>query len=301
MGLNNESAYLKNEDNSPDDKEKLEDKFFSLLNQLPSELQKHWRDRLRFEDNPRKAVAGLMEIIRRREDALNQPTILKRGIILESNLSKEEKIRRENLIGRIIDEVKRNGLGMIGEGRTSQVFVSEVDSRFCYKVIVDTEVGQRIYRQGNNVAQEVDYLDMIISRMGDRALVPKPYYYQMGPNIHFYVMERIPGGIDLEKILTGEVSLPQNFDLEKFSHQLRIFIQEMNQIGIYHRDFISAGRRIIYGRNIMIDKDNNPWVIDFGSAVMDFGEDSVFRKGMYISDEEAIERIIDILKSKVYA
>lgn len=232
----------------------------SLLKKLPQELALRWEKKLsENKQDPKEIVAALKEIIAEREKDAKQPFanfLSEEERVYDDKLDQNLRERTVDLIKLVAQEARDGKINTIGEGQTAKVATSKIDDSFCYKSITDPKK----YSEGNSVKKEMEFLDELTSDEIKKTgvIVPRPYYYQMGPQAHVCVMERL----DLTKvaeIVDGLKPLPQNFNFESFFHSLNNFISTMHSKGIYHRD--------LHGGNVLIDnKTGAPCVLDFGSA-----------------------------------
>ncbi len=122
-----------------------------------------------------------------------------------------------------------------------------------------------------------------LREIDDVVRVPNPYYSikaktQSGDNVHALVMERLDA-VSLSDVIEGRENLPENFNIDLFFSSLENFFTKMHKEDIFHRD--------AQDRNIMVGKNGEPFVIDFGNG-----------KKMYFGDEDPYREFDDI-KSKV--
>jgi len=102
--------------------------------------------------------------------------------------------------------------------------------------------------------------------------VPKLLAYLKNPttNEKFILMERIVGPT-LGDVLDFKEPIPNNYNHDLFWVQLNNYLNKMHAGGIHHRD--------LHKRNIMIDADGGPVIIDFGTAGRSFGsEDNPYKE-----------------------
>lgn len=162
----------------------------------------------------------------------------------------------ENEVLARIEEIGKTGR-VIGEGSTAKVFICESDPQVCYKIIANNKVF-RI-----STEQEMKLQDSALRC----ARVPKPLFCIKGKNVEALIMERIKGHT-LQEILEGGAELPKEFQFERAFEEIDQFIKNLNTNRIYHRDLAE--------KNIMIDKEGNPWIIDFGKGTRAFSEGEAY-------------------------
>jgi serine/threonine protein kinase len=156
----------------------------------------------------------------------------------------------------------------IGSGNFSQVY-RDTGSGIAYKKMKMNE------RPKNNVFEECAFLEKVHTIQDDYVRVPfpiasfvadiKPDNFPRVVRQSVLLMEEI-NGTSLDKFLPKEPGLeplmrfPEGFNPAEFFGRLKVFIEKMHALGIYHRD--------VFTRNIMIEQETgNPILIDFGDAV----------------------------------
>ncbi len=189
----------------------------------------------------------------------------------------EEEIARELLSG--LDE-------KIGEGESSDVLIDSQRGDVCYKIITE----------GFHVCtpkEEAEFLEEVRSIRSD-IKVPAPLMtisidveLDSGEERHInaLAMERIHG-VTLEEIHFKEEPFPTEAEPESMEdfkelratfREMRELIEEMNRnLDIYHNDLSE--------RNIMLDKNGDCWLIDFGEAKRKYFQDKVSH-----SDDEKLK------------
>jgi phosphoribosyl-ATP pyrophosphohydrolase len=160
-----------------------------LFKKLPPELAAKWRDKfIKEKQTPEKIRQTLEEIIAERKSSTKEFFSVYEEKIFENNLEGGLQKITEELIEHIAAEAIENKLNCIGEGFTAKVVTSKIDSRFCFKVITN----QKEYSKGNNVREEMEFLDKVCDPNNEYGVkIPKPYYYQMSKKTHVCVMERL--------------------------------------------------------------------------------------------------------------
>lgn len=168
----------------------------------------------------------------------------------------------EQIKGELIEkikEVKQSG-DSIGEGRTAEVFISEKDSRICYKVIKPEFSGYRIRSN-----KEGEILGELCALPGE-VKIPMPYYSILSEDgFEALVMERIDG-VSIEDIVREKTTLPDGMEIDDFFGKIKRFFETMHQEHhTYHRD--------IHPGNIMIERNTlRPCIIDFGAGRKCYGD-----------------------------
>jgi serine/threonine protein kinase len=178
----------------------------------------------------------------------NKELIIIKNPNLDKNISLE-KIEKE-VTGRI-EEIRDKGC-IIGEGSTAKVFICESDPWVCYKVLMDNDVFHI------STEQEMKLQEASL-KLGVR--VPKPLFSVKGHGVEALVMERIDG-LSFEDAMERDGELPQIFQSESAFSELENFVKILHSNGIYHRDLAE--------KNIMIDQDGFPYIIDFGKSTRAF-------------------------------
>jgi tRNA A-37 threonylcarbamoyl transferase component Bud32 len=179
-------------------------------------------------------------------------------IIKTENLDKVTNLENiENEVVARIDEIRDRGC-IIGEGSTAKVFVCESDPWVCYKIIMDNDVF-RISTEQEMKLQEASL------RLGVR--VPKPLFSVRGHGVEALAMQRIDGP-SFEDILERADEIPPNFQSESAFLELEHFIKILHSNGIYHRDLAE--------KNLMMDGEGHPYIIDFGKSVRAFDEKEAY-------------------------
>jgi serine/threonine protein kinase len=114
----------------------------------------------------------------------------------------------------------------------------------------------------------------------------------------YLIMETIEGCTVSEAFLKPSL-LPENFDPSLFSKELEAAVTKMHNAGIYHRD--------LHARNVMINKEGKPVIIDFGTATIGSGSDFTYQEsvssfnpktqkyeqksGLFVDDNEMVRNI----------
>lgn len=93
----------------------------------------------------------------------------------------------------------------------------------------------------------------------------------------YLIMERVEGHSVFE-VLQNPKLLPENFDAKVFCDSLDEQIAKMHRAGIYHRD--------LHYRNVMVNMDGLPVIIDFGTATEGSGSDFTYEESVSMYDPQ---------------
>jgi tRNA A-37 threonylcarbamoyl transferase component Bud32 len=183
----------------------------------------------------------------------------------------------------------------IGHGKTAEVvYIPEYKTDVCYKIIAQKRL-EDLYDSTseapsyNNPKIEAYFL----SRTGEvhrNVKTPQPLCYWEGTSdllgkFKILVLEKL-NAFTVQELLMNTERLNPDFDIQKFSDDLTDFVAKMNAEGIHHNDITVT--------NIMIDRETGaPYVIDFGDADKEFGEE----KRPFTKDKVAIKDVIDMVKN----
>jgi serine/threonine protein kinase len=85
----------------------------------------------------------------------------------------------------------------------------------------------------------------------------------------YFIMEKIVGN-NIEEIIGTPSKLPESFSYEIFIKDLEDQIKKLHNAGIYHRD--------LHIRNVMINEEGLPVIIDFGTATEGTGSDNTYEE-----------------------
>lgn len=147
----------------------------------------------------------------------------------------------------------------LGNGNNGEVIASINQPGTCYKVLF-LERAREIAATAAREALLQHQAGKVLGGQPGVARVPSVLRYVDNKDLRAIQMEQIDGA-SIKKILSGEVVLPQNFDIDIFFTELRNAVELLNAAGIFHRDLINnAG-------NVIVDKEGKPWIIDFGTAL----------------------------------
>ena len=130
----------------------------------------------------------------------------------------------------------------------------------CVKYLVDPEKARE---HGNNFREEKDYLEDLHGFEVDGIRVPDVYFYHMSEFGTCFGMENIDGK-SLDRIMENPEAVDfldviRSQKQEDVIARMRNFVLQMHsKKKIVHRDFSP--------RNVMVDREGNWYVIDFGRA-----------------------------------
>lgn len=85
----------------------------------------------------------------------------------------------------------------------------------------------------------------------------------------FFIMEKV-NGYNVEEVISNPSRLPESFNFETFCRELDAQISTLHNAGIYHRD--------LHIRNVMINEEGLPVIIDFGTATEGTGSDFTYEE-----------------------
>jgi tRNA A-37 threonylcarbamoyl transferase component Bud32 len=181
-----------------------------------------------------------------------------------------------HLYADMVQQFINNPKFYIDRGGVGEVFALGTTG-FCVKLIKDRHNKNDTikYDLGNTIEQEGKFLKHMIGLevKGARS----PYYFDVlkGEGYGALIMEQL-SAVNLQKVITGEAELPDNFSFDTFFSSLESYVDKMHETrGVTHGD--------LFARNIMIDSTTAlPYLIDFGRAhdlrkVTDFKRESLIQ------------------------
>jgi serine/threonine protein kinase len=153
----------------------------------------------------------------------------------------------------------------IDKGGVGEVFRLP-GSNYCMKLIEDrhNSPNRHLFNLGNTPYQEMKFQERASqTNFAGKTRVPKivaASKTRLRNQKFMLIMEQLPA-VNLQHIINGNASLPDNTDIDDFFGDLESFLNHLHRIEkIVHNDF--------YARNIMIDTVTaQPYVIDFGRAI----------------------------------
>lgn len=195
----------------------------------------------------------------------------------EATIEKKEKAKI--IVEKFIKELLSNAV-LLGSGTAAHVKKFEDPDlgpqKICIKQI-KKEIPKSDLIFLNSVETEMDIQDNAY-KAGIR--VPEPWFvYESADGQKFFVMETIEG-YTIEDVLNERVERPEEIlDYKsEFWEKLKDLINKLHDNNIYHRD-ISAN-------NVMVGKDGEPVIIDFGrSATPLLSEDPYLKKNFPLPGE----------------
>jgi tRNA A-37 threonylcarbamoyl transferase component Bud32 len=156
----------------------------------------------------------------------------------------------------------------LGNGYTAEVYELPIAPHLCVKYIHD----QQAYNENNHMRVEYDFLCRLYDLSEKNIRTPIPAFLRIHPSKgHAYGMEKV-NGKSLSQILEkpdeneGLINIVHEMDKNEVLTAMKAYIEKMHDMKITHND--------LFMRNIMLDRDGNFFVIDFGKAKHeDLGED----------------------------
>jgi tRNA A-37 threonylcarbamoyl transferase component Bud32 len=233
-----------------------------LLAKLPLEIRTHWQkkaDELALDE----AIELVREAVKNRNEA-KEKIFTELGDIENPEL--KEEVRS---VIRAIETTFGDTNYFVGNGSVAEVYHMPYAPHVCVKYLVHPEKARE---HGNNFREEKDYLEDLHRFTVDGIRVPDVYFYHMSDFGTCFGMENIDG-LSLDRIIEN----PEGIDFldviasqkqEDVIQRMRNFITRMHkEKKIVHRD--------LSPRNIMVDKEGNWYVIDYGRARrIEIGDDT---------------------------
>lgn len=227
-----------------------------LLQDLPSgsEMLQRWQDKYDEAEDLKLFLDDLKMFVNTRKKILSSSLEL---FPLQSETIKNESL----LVSDCIKATFRNMDYFLGNGYTAEVYELPVAPHLCVKYIHN----QKAYNENNHIRVEYDYLCGLHNLRVDNVRAPLPAFIDIHLNEgHRYGMERV-NGKSLSQILEHPtdnldmVHIAKQLDRDKIVDSVLNFLKKMHQErGITHND--------LYMRNIMLDREGNIFIIDFGKA-----------------------------------
>lgn len=243
------------------DMERLEDLISREIHQLPEPLRNPWKKR--FEALPNEELEAfqteLKDYLERRENALL-------SLEFSGHLSEEEIGEIRSFDKRVKASYKNPEL-LQGDGGTAEVYQVQDRPLICVKFITN----QERYNENNNIRDEFNFLSAVRDLRCGRVRSPNAEFLRMHPKEgHSFGMERV-NGKNLSQLLADPknnrdlIAVARTLDREKIANDLSAYVEQMHALGITHND--------LHKRNIMLDMNGNVFVIDFGRAKKDQGQE----------------------------
>jgi tRNA A-37 threonylcarbamoyl transferase component Bud32 len=171
----------------------------------------------------------------------------------------------------------------IGEGGNAIIFIPKNEK---LKGICIKKVKEKPQIQFNDIEQESKYQE-ILKKAGVNT--PEILISIDTPKGKYFIMEKIDG-FTVAEVVEKPSRMPEKFNYEVFCKVLDEQISIMHKNGIYHRD--------LHDRNIMINEEGMPVVIDFGTAAYGSGSDFTYEESvaMYNSQKGRYEFVNGFFK-----
>lgn len=151
----------------------------------------------------------------------------------------------------VIQKDKFSGCGVFGSAYVACVGESTANCNF---------IGKRIIFSGYLARAGLNVSSLPGSFAREVYMAKKAGELGIGPRIHaaYYCNRRAQGIIIMDKVAVNEESCNVSWDGE-IRYKLREKVLRMHENGILHQDLAA--------RNVLIDRDDMPWIIDFGLAL----------------------------------
>lgn len=225
----------------------------SLVHEFPTELQERLYKEVEDLDNQSAEDFLISKLIERKRALVsNEMRTLPDDVMVthECPLAIMKSLERQ---------VVEGDSDYLGSGENGKVIASLRQERACYKVLFP----ERVRTLGLNIVREAimqHLASRVLNAREDVAHVPSVLAFVDHERARAVMMDKIDGVSLLEVIRNGAV-LPEGFNVDAFFEKLEKAVTLLNEHGIYHRDLTNnAG-------NVMIDRNGEPWIVDFGSAV----------------------------------
>lgn len=239
-----------------------ENELNQLLNQLPKELRGRWE---READN-----LNLDEAILLVKKVLNDRNIAKETIFTSIN-EIDDPILKEELrkaVKTVEGSFGRADL-FVGNGSVAEVYYIPEAPHVCVKYLINPNMARE---HGNNFREESQHLNHMKGLVVDGIRVPNLLFYHMSDFGTCFGMEKIDG-----KSINIITDSPDSIDYLDVIKK-----QDMNVVLLRMRNFITKMHeekklvhRDLTARNIMVDRNGDWYIIDFGRAkAIEIGDDS---------------------------
>lgn len=244
-----------------------EDSFLLGVAQLPKEFKAEWQQRYEAVEDESAALElfeAFSEFKFRRKEALDKDTLE-----IHPDVVSPEVLRQ---ISEVQDSIRHSfgrGEFFLGNGASAEVYILPIAPVLAVKHITN----QSAYNENNHIRTEYNFLDKLHNFSSAGIRTPQPYFTRIHPTEgHSYGMERIDGE-NLSRILEEPrkniefIKILKTLDRAEVEQNLIAYVTELQEkFRISHND--------LFRRNIMVDKDANFYIIDFGKArTEEVGED----------------------------
>ena len=225
----------------------------ALLRQLPEELRSIWQektDELEIES----AILLMKRIVSARNEA-------KERIFTSINNIEDPNLKEEvRLAVHTVEHSFGDPSLFVGNGSVAEVYFIPDAPHVCVKYLINPDMARE---HGNNFREEFAYLDHMYGFVVDGIRAPHPFFYHMSDFGTCFGMEKIEGK-SLNLIIENPdlidfLDVIKQQDMDDILRRMKNFITRMHtDKKLVHRDLTA--------RNIMVDKEGNWYVIDFGRA-----------------------------------
>lgn len=224
-----------------------------VLSKLPIELRKIWTERtdeLAIDD----AITLIRDILRKRD-------IAKEKIFTSINEIKDPTLQEEvRAAVHTVEGSFGNAELFVGNGSVAEVYFLPEAPHVCVKYLINPNMARE---HGNNFREESDHLNTMQGFTVEGIRAPDLFFYHNSDFGTCFGMEKIDGkSINIitespESIDYLDVIKKQ--DMHDVLRRMRAYITKMHsEKKIVHRDLTA--------RNIMVDRNGDWYVIDFGRA-----------------------------------
>jgi tRNA A-37 threonylcarbamoyl transferase component Bud32 len=258
----------------------------SMLKSLPQELSETWRRKVEELDSFDEGIA------------LVRNFNLERSSVKEKIFTKIHTIHNEQVKEEVRELIRNIGSNFgnpdnfLGEGTVGKVYRTSYAPHVCVKYITESNM---LEKHGNTMHQEIQYLDDLDNFSVEGIRVPQVYFEHMSDHITCFGMETIDGK-SIDQIIARPddcdfIEEIKKQDMKEVLRRMKLFIERMHEeIKIVHRDFAT--------RNIMVDRQGNWYVIDFGKAKrIEIGDTStdMSQATDFPSAENAIRKLFAVI------
>lgn len=234
----------------------------ALIEEFPAELHERLEQEVEHMED-KEAVDHLVRKLVARKESLVRWSV--------DEISKYVEIRHDVPLA-VVESIQKSSEGgednLLGSGMNGRVYQSVRRAFACYKVLYLDRA-----RENNlSIVQEavMQYeMGAVAKKVPNGAHIPEVLGFVERTDMLAIMMQKVEGN-SLIEIIEGKAELPENFDIDSFFSRLEATIQQLNEDGYFHRDLVRQVNRTELtpnSGNVMVDKDGNPWLVDFGSAI----------------------------------